>query len=311
MVAVSQRDSSPLPDRPRLCSQPPPDQKSRFEYLALATIERHLAIARDDRFAAVRMLDLLPDGSALVMEKANGRNLRERLFRVSRFSFRQGDRVALGQALRNAGAWLKSFHQLPPLSHTRRRCIGRDDFIDSIEQFTDYLSQGRRQRFCQKLRDRIRHASQELLPDWLPSGLSHGDYAPWNILAEKCGRIRVIDTLARWQAPIYEDLAKFLFGMKLSQQQVWTLGHAYKSQDLEWFERQFLEGYFGEEPIPLARIRLFECQTILERWVAFVYASRTSASWRRLAKESRRILWELFVKNQISETLRFIEQCSP
>lgn len=298
-----------LPDRPRLCSQPPLEHKSRFEYLALATIEKHLSSNKDDRFAAVRMLDLLPDGSALVMEKAKGRSLRQWLLDASRFSLRGADREALGRALVNAGAWLKRFHQLPPLTHTQQRCVHRDEFLCSVEEFIGYLS-GHRIRFCEQLRSDVAKLAHDVLPESLPRGLSHGDYAPWNILSEPCGRIRIIDTLARWQSPVYEDLAKFLFGMKLSQQQVWTMGHAYNSQQMAWFEQQFLEGYFNDEPIPYAQIRLFECQTILERWVAFVYASRNAVGWRRWAKESRRIVWELYVKKQISEMLRTIQRAA-
>ena len=303
---AASRSASPrlLPDRPRLCALPSMDQKSRFEFLALKTIENHLKTAQDDRFAAIRMLDLLPDGSALVMEKVNGQSLRESLLKASRLSLHSGDRASLGQALHNAGAWLKGFHQLPRLAHTQTRCGRREDFLHSINQFTAYLATGSRRKFCEELLAKIHEAAESVLAEDLPSGLSHGDYAPWNVLSECGGRIRVIDTLARWHAPIYEDLAKFLFGIKVSQQQVFSLGNAYKPDDLAWFEQQFLEGYFGTAPIPYAQIRLFECQTILERWVAFVHAARIARSWRRLAKESRRIVWEMYVKNQLLKMLR-------
>ena len=263
----------------------------------------------DQRFAAVRTLDLLPDESALVMEKANASALNWQMLTASQFTRRRADLESLARVFQNAGAWLRQFHELPSLSHTGERGTTREEFIESIDLFTDYLSDGKPDPW-NHIRDVITAAATDQLPKILPMGLNHGDYAPRNVLTEPSGRISIIDTIARWRAPIYEDLAHFINAIKISHPQVWTFGLAYKKPDLEMFETRFLNGYFGDTAVPRVQVRLFECQMLLERWAAITFRSRVATGWKRVAKETRRIVWESFLKRQLFKNMQYFQQCS-
>ncbi len=58
-----------------------------------------------------------------------------------------------------------------------------------------------------------------VLPADLPL-VSHGDYAPRNILVGAHGEVTVLDTLGRWRAPIGSDLGNFLFAIKAGRAQM-------------------------------------------------------------------------------------------
>jgi aminoglycoside phosphotransferase (APT) family kinase protein len=179
------------------------------------------------------------------------------------------------------------------------------------DAFLEYLGEGSRRELCRSLQRAIHAAAAEALPEQLPCGLNHGDFAPWNVLVDRGGRVQVIDTLGKWTAPIYEDLARFLFGVELSPQQIWTGGQLVGTAELQWIRHQFWSGYFGAEPVPVRAIRLFECQMTLERWVALEYASRTARRWRRWIKNARTWMWELYVRPQLRAAVREWEQPSP
>jgi hypothetical protein len=278
-------------ERPRLSAKPPLDWKSHYEFLALSTIERHVQGLEDPRFGAVRILDLLPEYSALVMEKADARSLNRVLLGASRFC-RPGQNVAeLDAAFHRAGAWLRTFHALRPLPHTQQRNQARDDFVNSIRDFTEYLAGSEDRSYFRVIRRTLTERSLRLLPQQLPLGLCHGDYAPRNVLLDRDGRVCAIDTLGNWQAPIYEDLGRFLCALHASVPQLWLRGWAYNQHTLDRLERQFLAGYFGAAEIPFGLIRAFECQALLDRWAAVVHSGRAARGPRRWAKLLRCGWW--------------------
>jgi hypothetical protein len=43
-------------------------------------------------------------------------------------------------------------------------------------------------------------------------------------------------------------------------------GMVFKQSFIKKFEQAFLAGYFGNQPIPIEAIRLFEIQALLDRW---------------------------------------------
>jgi aminoglycoside phosphotransferase (APT) family kinase protein len=105
------------------------------------------------------------------------------------------------------------------------------------------------------------------LPEPLPTVVSHGDFAPRNILVDDAGRLAVIDLLARWQAPPYEDLAGFLVSLETSRVNTATRGLVF-GRAVERLEPAFLAGYFGSAPVPRRAIRLYELLLVLDKWSA-------------------------------------------
>jgi hypothetical protein len=193
--------------------------------------------------------------------------------------------------LRNAGAWLAECHRLPLLAHTRPRQESRDKFLESIDAWAGYLAGtvGRAAWF-RDLGDRVHAAANRWLPASLPLGMSHSDFAPNNVFVGPTARVTVFDTIGRWQAPIYEDLGHFLFGLKAPAPRI---GRAAACADPAVcpYERPFLEGYFERRPVPWAAVRLFELQALLDRWAGLADAAARSTGLRRFAKRVRLAWW--------------------
>ncbi len=296
--AANGRGHATLPDRPRLCPKPPRHEKCGWEYSALAEIERRVQELADERFAAVRMLDLLPAQSALVMEKVSARSLSRLLPRAARFRLGATPPELL-EAMHRAGAWLRLFHTWPAPPHAQTRHATRVEFVESVRAFTAFLAESGDAPFFASLETTLAAAARQSLPERLPAGWSHGDYAPRNVLVDRAGRVQVIDTMGRWRAPIYEDLGRFLCALHASVPQVWTHGWAYRRQVLCEFERRFLQGYFGAAPIPSAILRLFECLALLDRWASLVQSSRSARGLRGWAKGGRRWWWQSYFQQHM------------
>lgn len=113
----------------------------------------------------------------------------------------------------------------------------------------------------------------KILPDLLPLGIGHGDFAMRNILFDSSDRVIVIDTLAKWRVPIFEDIGCFINGLKMSVPQVISQGLAFSSDKLKAYERLFLHGYFEQRFIPYPAIRLYEILALLDKWSSLITRS--------------------------------------
>lgn len=307
---LSSRSGLPAHDRPRLFPKALPEWKSRFEFRAMSAIERHVARLDDPRFAAVRVLDLLPDQHSLVLEKVGEQSLGRQLPRASLISAGPAARQCLDRTVRNSGAWLRRYHELPALEHTRPRGASRTVFVDALVRFTEYLARATGEASLERLGRELVERAEAVLPAVLPLGLGHGDYAPRNVLAGPTGQIRIIDTQARWQAPVYEDISHFLTAIKASPMQIMSRGLACRARFAAHLERQFLAGYFEDASIPLDRIRLFECQTLVERWAGLVHRSQESRGWKRLAKGGRAVWSKGFLQKLVDQLLAEVRTAS-
>jgi hypothetical protein len=256
--------------RPRLAAVADPESKFQLEWAALSAIQDYFQSLHDPRFGTIPMLDLLPDYRAFMMEEVKHPNLRQLFMRTSRLA-PPWKSIDLTVAFRNAGAWLSAYHALPKHNYVEPRHTQRSEFIDSIDMFTDFLANALGNKpFWQKVASISEVSALDILPETLPLGLGHGDFAMRNILVEPTNRVIVLDTLARWRIPIYEDIAYFLTELRTSWPQVLSQGLVYNSGRLGCYEREFLNGYFGQEAVPLCRIRLYEIQTLLDKWASWL-----------------------------------------
>lgn len=279
---ASRRDDERGPaDFPRLGLLADPDRRFQFERRTLTAIHSYFAELGDERFGSIRVLDSIPECLATVMEKAEGVSLRALLLRRAFKRYPSGGEE-LATELLNSGAWLARYHEFVKTDHARPRRTTRDDFVASIWELTAYLSRslGMSDLFQQVAR-RTEEVAVDILPFQLPLGLSHGDFAPRNVIVHPSGRVTILDTQGRWRVPIYEDIACFLVGMKSIGPQVVSLGLAFSRGHLRCYEESFLRGYFGEGRVALAAVRLFEIESVLARW----------ASAASLARRTRGLLW--------------------
>lgn len=263
-------------DRPRLFPPVVPQQMASLEYDAMQLIRRRLA--SETRFGSVRVLDLLHHPDALVMAKVEGTTLRSS-------TAMSGNNDDSRSTFQNVGTWLRCFHQLPNLSHTQERSQTRDDFIEGTERFLSYLTSVNAPRWMGSLGEVLIREGASTLPPQLPTGLAHGDFAPRNVIVSSDHRITVLDTLARWRAPIYEDIALFLLSLRLRSgvKALWSTD----SPALTRSSRAFLRGYFGESRVDLPVIRLFILQALLDRGCSYVSRPATNglmAAFKRSCK---------------------------
>jgi aminoglycoside phosphotransferase (APT) family kinase protein len=103
--------------------------------------------------------------------------------------------------------------------------------------------------------------------------VGHGDYAPRNAFIGGDGRIAVFDPMTRWLVPCYEDLCRFLIGIRLLGLQVHTHGAAYGRDELERREQEVIRGYFAEEQVPSAELRCYQLLILFDKWSALVEVS--------------------------------------
>jgi hypothetical protein len=268
-------------EKPRFFPLAPTQVKGLYEFRALAAIYDHFASLNDPRFGAIRPLDICREPLLLIMERVGDQRLESACYKVNPIRHRFKKRHLLA-AMENAGAWLRRFHLLPFLAHTEKCNTHRNDIISAIETFTDYLAAHTPYRqFFDDLRKRLVRAAHDLLPEALPLGLTHRDFAPHNVLVSPEGRVTVFDTDAQWHAPVYADLAHFLVALKLSSPQICSAGSYLDARTLANYEKEFLRGYFGDTPPPTDAIRLFECVWVLEWWVSLAHYRHNAKGVRR------------------------------
>jgi len=257
--------------RPRLAPGPTDFRvKTWLEYNALKAIYEHIESLDNPSFGAIRILDFIQNSQTIIMDEHNEPNLRSLFTQTNRLSRALGRRAPdLRRAFFNAGAWLNAYSTLSIVEHVITRLPRRLDFNASISNFTDFLGRVSGDTpFFQRIEELVIRAANEKLPDNLPLGIGHGDYAMRNILVGAGNRITAIDTCAKWRVPIYEDIAFFLVQLEINGVQVLTQGLAFDAEAIGAYQREFLAGYFGETNIPLDVIRLFQIQSLLDSWSA-------------------------------------------
>lgn len=267
-------------DRPRLVEITNLADRRRLELAALRMIEARLVEVGDPNLVAVRPLGLLPESSAVVMEAFEGEPLHRHLMRGP---FQPGATRRPTTLARTAGRWLRILHDTPPTTQQVRQAA-RSDLAAAFASYGSFLAATRGTNELDPLVAAGIDAVWRL-PDPLPLVITHGDFAPRNILVDATGRLAVIDLLARWQAPAYEDVAAFLVALHTSRANAVTRGVLF-GPTFERLEPAFLAGYYGSEPVPRHAIGVYELLLVLDKW-----AARTSRRTPRgLRRVSERIL---------------------
>ncbi|MDH3692647.1 MAG: aminoglycoside phosphotransferase family protein [Gammaproteobacteria bacterium] len=253
-------------NRPYVAPEVDPRIKFHYFHAALAAIQDHFRNLNDPRFGAIRVLDLIEEHGAFVMEEMSAPMLQDLFATVSRFHV--GARPAdLDSVFHNAGAWLGEFHMLDKKDNVKAVNTKRTEFIALTHKFIVFLSDATGNRsFFQDVAKRTETYALGILPENLPLGLRFGDYWMTNILVGPNNRVTGFDTVACWRVPIYEDIAYFLAGLYATRQQIASQGLAFDRHRLAHYEKTFLCGYFGEQTIPVREIQLYQVLRLLERW---------------------------------------------
>ncbi len=263
-------------EKPQLFPKTEPRDMHWLHYTALQTIYDYYTGLNQEQLGAIRVLDYLPQYHAIFTEESSDPKLRDLFFRENRLRSPFGH-PRLSTAFHNVGMWLRLYQMMPKDQDVQVRHQGRSDYIEAITTITDFLAKTlKRESFFKGIASRLIETAQEALPESLPLGLGHGDYAMRNILIGPNSRVTVLDTFAKWRAPVYEDIGYFLTDLKVSSPQVLSHGLAFRPNQLATYEDAFLKGYFGQDPIPYRTIRLYEALALIDKW-----SSRTARAYQQ------------------------------
>jgi hypothetical protein len=242
----------------------------KLGYKALKSISEYFSSLDEKYLGTVRVLDYLPEYQAIFTEASSDPNFRQLFLETSRLRAGFTSRK-LDLPFQNVGKWLRLYHEMSKEENVQIRHVYRHEYIEAIAKLTDFLAMALNDKvFFQTVASTLKISALQIFPESLPLGLGHGDFAMRNILVSSDARVTVIDTFAKWRTPIYEDIGYFLSGLKLAGPQVISQGLAFSSAQLLAYERAFLAGYFGQEPVPYPEIRLYEMLTLLDKWSSVV-----------------------------------------
>lgn len=292
-------------DRPRLAPILDATDEARLEYAALHGIQQHFERLEDPRFGTVRVLGLLPGDGGIVVAAVSCPTLRHVLSDPRRWQVgHPADRLPTW--LRNAGAWLAEYHRIPLRSDVPVCRQHYDEFVKSSLAFIEYLARAGHSDPC------LQHAASAIqtFPAQAiacsPLGLRHGDYAPHNIFAGAGGSVTVFDSLSSLAVPIHEDISYMLYMLKAGRWELPAAGRHLVGVRSAQFEREFLAGYFSGGDIPWPCLRLFEIQTVLDKWASAVHSWQRSAGPRRGLKRIRLAVQNHRFRNYLNWLIRAV-----
>jgi hypothetical protein len=266
--------------RPRLAADPlGDDELTALEYSGLRDIFATFGTS-DASFRAIRPLDHLEAENTILMEYLDACTLRQTLLAQSRLPPRRrpaADPLG-GRMWWLAGSWLRTFQRSLPHEDLAPRQQRRVDVVERFGAYDEFLTGRLGARSFGDLARRGAELAAAVLPERLPMAVGHGDYAPRNVFTGPDGRLTVFDPMPRWAVPCYEDLCRFLVGMRLVGLQIHTHGLAYARPDLERREQEVISGYFGADEVPLAPLRAYQLLIMLDKWSALVDSDQRG--WR-------------------------------
>jgi hypothetical protein len=258
--------------RPRLAVGPlPGSELVALEYAGLRAIEASLGPAHPE-FAAVRPLAHLVDAGTILMDYVDARTLRQVLLGQSRLTRwrRTAGPAETDELWRRVGAWLRLYQRSVPTEELSARQATRDEIVERLAALDRFLTDRLGRRRLGNAVGRGIELAARALPDRLSMAVGHGDFAPRNVFVLRGGRLAVFDPMPRWAVPRFEDLSRFLVSTRLLGIQLHTHGAAFSEDSMARRERLVIEGYVGNQDLPLAELRCLQLLVALDHWSALV-----------------------------------------
>lgn len=235
-------------------------ERARCEYNGLRVIEDVFAGLDEGRFAVVRPLLLLPEHATVLTEFVDQPTLRSRLQRSTWPVASAGTQQGLAAALYNTGCWLRLFHGSTDRHTLTGRPFSGEDVADLLERFAQFLTA---RVGPLPVLDRVRRCTEQLpvhLPSSFPSAVRHGDFAPRNLFVGPRGQVAVFDPLPGWEAPVFDDLARFLVGLRP------PISTLVSQRRVSAYQAAFLRGYFQDGPPPELELSVFQLLVLMDQW---------------------------------------------
>lgn len=276
------------------------------EYDGLQTLHQIFAPRDDPRFGVLRPLASLAEHSAVVLDLVEEPTLRHRLLQTSRT--RPGHRPPMDLTpWRNAGGWLRTFHDATDGAALPPRLPRRGDVGTMYRAYATFLAERLGpSSMLTGLEESASDLATAALPVDLPLSTGHGDYVANNMFVRPEGRVTVFDPLLRWQVPRYQDLATLTVGLRVLPIQSATQGLALGRADLTRYASAVLGGYFGADGVPERPVRAFELLVLLDRWSGTV-SKQVQGGWRRRRLHDLRVvLATQHYRREVDRVLRLL-----
>ena len=295
-------------EKPLLFPKADAEERHRLQYTAHKTIYDYFTSLDKEQLGAIRVLDYLPQHCAILTEGASEPSLRKLWWRKNHLFATHASEDLL-PAFQNVGKWLRMYHTMPKKEDVNVRDSHRDDYLEAINQLTDFLVKTvGHEAFFRENALTVTNKANEFLPASLPLGLGHGDFALRNIFVGENARVTVFDTLANWRTSIYKDIGYFLNDLKFYSPQVISEGFAFGPDQLMAYEYSFLKGYFENNPVPYAEIRLYETFALLDKWSSAMAKSFQKRAFLKVANWPRMIFINRYSKRRIKSLLAEIRK---
>jgi len=223
----------------------------------------------DTALSAVPVIALWPDEHALVVGFVPGVAL-DVLVRRAALPLGAAAGRSAGVAFEVTGRWLRLFHELdlPRPAHLAEPA----DVQAATVRLAEAVEPAAGAPLVRGLIDVVAEVTPRLTAPF-KLGLRHGDLAMRNVLVAPGPSVAIIDTRARWRAPIFEDIAHLFVSLRVGRLQLATDGRALRPACLDDWEAALLRGY-GEERDLAAGVRLFGLLVLLDRWSALLERRR-------------------------------------
>lgn len=243
--------------------------KSKLEFEALSAIARHFDALEDPRFGSLRVYAKLPDPPATIVEWVSTPTF-DKLLRRPGLAIAGYDRLAV---LKNLGGWLAEFHSIS-MPNLEVREAEAFQVIEGMQKLADIIFESNSwPRLPTGVAGVIRLRAKYLLSTRLPLGLVHGDFAPRNVFIGPDSRVTVIDSLGRYLAPIYEDIAYLLVELLSGATRLRHGGLPISTAELAAMRAELLSGYGMVDD---AILSIFELRALLDKWRSLAQRSRSS-----------------------------------
>ena len=302
--ALLREQSGLVKDRPRLLALLSAREEAAREFAGMRKLAAHFQAYGESRLGVARVLDLY-DGESIVMEAVDLPILDAVLGRAARWR-NQAHNAEIAAAFHAAGVWLRVLHALPADQTNRPRLATRDELLQTIDAFVDYL-EARQRSFLPGVRKTLERFICTKLPWELPLVVAHGDFGLHNLFVTEEGGILGFDTLAHWQIPPLIDVAYFLLLLETIPpyfaNRTWITGAAV----LQICRREFLRGYCGESEEP-ANLALFEVLVALDKWTSVVHSCRTARGALGALKRWRLQFQEYWLQRRVGWLLERLDQ---
>jgi aminoglycoside phosphotransferase (APT) family kinase protein len=219
------------PARPRLGLADRFETKHLLEARALALAAD--AVPNRAEFGTVRVLATFEQ--RLAMDVVEGTDL------ATMVRLRHG--LGCETVVRNAGEWLRHFHQADGVDDLPRVRDNADALAETFERFCRFLSTdlADRSRLLPRLEALAGRIRTDLAEVEFELGLGHGDFAARNVMVSCGNRVTILDPLGCQRCPVEEDLAYFAVALRKGGLVPW-LGR-FSSSRARRLEEALLEGY--------------------------------------------------------------------